>query len=32
VPAGPADDLGEVMEADRQARQAARSRILALAA
>jgi 1-deoxy-D-xylulose-5-phosphate reductoisomerase len=32
VPVGPADDLGEVMEADRQARQAARSRIMALAA
>jgi len=32
VPAGPADDLGEVMEADRQARQAARSRVMALAA
>jgi 1-deoxy-D-xylulose-5-phosphate reductoisomerase len=32
VPAGPADELAQVMEADARARRAARQRVLALAA
>jgi 1-deoxy-D-xylulose-5-phosphate reductoisomerase len=32
VPAGPADDLTQVMEADARARQVARTRVMALAA